>query len=171
MFWDMGLYKNGAPIRIQSTSDVDSGRLQDSRLHRIDIEVDGNGVVINDAIDTVVIIDQGDPVLNSPEIVPDVDFTRWLNSAKNPLHLIAPQKKKAMGNLSPMASIKYLVQFDHIMRGPGPIPSTIFRHQLLSTLSSPAMILSYPFADEMSMEIPSPRRRTFQLLREGNHYH
>jgi hypothetical protein len=154
MFWDMGLHEKGAPIRIQSTSDVDNGSLKDSIPHRIGIEVDGNGVVINDTIDTVIIIDQGDPVLNSPEIVPNVDFTRWLNPAKNPLHLIAPLKKKAMGNPSPMASIKYLFPFNHVMRGPGPISSNIFRHQLLSTFSSPATTLNYPFAGKMSMEIP-----------------
>jgi hypothetical protein len=154
MFWDVGLHKKRAPFRIQSTTDVDNGRFQDSILHLIGVEVDGNGVVINDTIDTVIIIDQGDPVLDSAEIVPNVDFTRWLNPAKNPLHLIAPLKKKAMGNFSPMASKTYLVPFNHVMRGPGPISSNIFRHQLLSTFSSPTMTLTYPFAGKMSMEIP-----------------
>ncbi len=97
MFRDMGLDKKGASIRIQSTTDVDNGRLHDSRIHHLGIEVDGNGMVIDDTIDTVVVVDQRDPVLDSTEIVTDMDFPRRLNSAKNPLHLTTPRRKKAMG--------------------------------------------------------------------------
>jgi hypothetical protein len=97
VFRDMGLYKEGTSIRIQPTTDVDNGRLHDSRLHHMGIEVDGNGVVIDDTVDTIIVIDQRDPVLDSPEIVTDMDFPRWLNAAENPLHRITPWRKKAMG--------------------------------------------------------------------------
>jgi hypothetical protein len=54
-------------------------------------------MVIDDAIDTIVIVNQRDPVLDSTEIVTDMDFPRRLYSAKNPLHLTTPRRKKAMG--------------------------------------------------------------------------
>jgi hypothetical protein len=94
MFRDMGLDKERASIRIQSTTDVDNGRLHDSRLHHLGIKVDGNGMVIDDTVDTIIVIDQGDPVLYSPEIVTDMDFPRWLNPAKNPLHIIPLGEKR-----------------------------------------------------------------------------
>jgi hypothetical protein len=90
MLTDMGLNKESTTIPSQSAGNIDESRVKNPLLHEEGFVVDGDGMVIDDAVYAVIGFSEFDPVLNGSEIVADMDFACWLDSAEDPAHLFLP---------------------------------------------------------------------------------
>jgi hypothetical protein len=75
VFGDMGLNKELAPVRSQPAGQEDRGRLQNPSLEGGRLILDGDGMVVDDTVDAIVLIEQSRPIPDRPDIISDVNLT------------------------------------------------------------------------------------------------
>lgn len=91
MFWDFALDKKRALARVETGGDIGDGGFEDSSRHLAGFIGDGRGVMVDDAEEAFVVVEELDPVGDGTEVVPDVDFARRLDAGENPdLALFVP---------------------------------------------------------------------------------
>ncbi len=86
VFWDVGLDKEGALVPGQTTGNIDQGRVQNLLLHQERLVFYGDGMVVDNAVNAVIVFGQFHPVLDGSEVVPNMNFACGLNSTENPFH-------------------------------------------------------------------------------------
>jgi hypothetical protein len=82
----MGLDENFASIRGQSTGNENGRCVKDPLLYGLYFIIDGNGMIVYDAIDAIISIDQLNPISDSPDIIANMNFTRGLDPTKDTVH-------------------------------------------------------------------------------------
>jgi L-fucose mutarotase/ribose pyranase (RbsD/FucU family) len=82
----MGLDENFASIRGQSTGNENGRCVEDPLLHGFRHIIDCDGMIVYDAIDAIIPIDQLDPISDSPDIITNMNFTRGLNPTEDTIH-------------------------------------------------------------------------------------
>ena len=81
----MGLDKDDALLRVQPTGDKLGIKFQGLPAQGRRVLADGDGVLIGDAIDGVIVLLQGNPVAQSPQVIAQGDLPTGLGGAENDL--------------------------------------------------------------------------------------
>ena len=83
-FGHVGLHEERTAVRIETACDAHRGGVQHGLPHGIGVVLDGDGVVIHDAVDAVVPRDLPGPVGNGAEVIPYVNVAGRLDAAVKP---------------------------------------------------------------------------------------
>ena len=79
---DVRLNEQRAAVRLQSARDEGDGQVQHPPVQLLGLVGDRDGVEVHDAVDALVALRQLHPVLDRPEVVPQVDVSGRLNAAE-----------------------------------------------------------------------------------------
>ena len=83
-FGYVGLHEQSTAVRVESAGDAHRGGIQDGVPHGVRLVLYRDGVVVHDAVDTVVPRNQLGPVGHGAEVVPDVNVAGGLDAAVQP---------------------------------------------------------------------------------------